>query len=68
MALQDTFTLRFGDEHTAALQRLARLYRRSRADTLRLLVEDAAEREAARLALMPDRAGLTVIDRPEVLA
>ena len=68
MSLQDTFTLRFGEEHTAALHRLARLYRRSRADTVRLLVEDAAEREAARLALMPDRAGLTVIDRPDICA
>lgn len=65
MQLRDTFTIRFGDEHTAALQRLARLYRRSRADTVRLLVE----REAERLDVLRVTAAQSIIvDRPEVIA
>lgn len=50
MSLQNTFTLRFGLEHSQALDMLAYVYRRSRADTLRLLVE----REAVRIVSDPE--------------
>lgn len=62
--LGEPISFRASDEHRAMLAKLTRAHRRSRADVIRLLIE----REANRIATLPDRAGLTVLERPEVLS
>ena len=61
-------TVQLTPDERAALERAAELSMRPVRDHARWLIVQALGLSHARMAALPDRTSLTVIDRPEVLA